>query len=336
MKIYLIILILFFSLKPLSANNDDWVINKDHSEIFFEIPYLTVATVTGRLKRYHGHANIQLSPQINFQNIFINIESASLDTGNKKRDHHIKSNHFLKTKKFPIINFKSQKITNDNHHHQAQGELTIKGISKKVTISFESTDPIKDTWGYQSIFIKFHLVINRKDFHINWDKFYGDNQYLIGNQIKVKGSFQLQQKSQQTPGTKHLIPDTKYIRLHNQYSQGKINKKQLEKQTVRKVKITTPQKSEKVVKKKTTAKLQPQPKNPSLKKKTLSWWVAYIFIGLTGFYSFIYLLIKVKFYFLNKWKEKYQENNFLGILSDLIIFSLFIMYSWSIWYLGFS
>lgn len=199
----LLILVLF----SFSAWSQSWVSNKDHSEVLFKIPYMTVSELTGRFGDFEATAELDSTNGI-FKTINVKIFSSSVDTGNKMRDGHLKGNDFFESDQHPHMIFVGKKITKN----KVEGILTIKNISKPASFEITTTDSVKDTWGYENKFVKFKGSINRKDFNITWNKTLDEQKYLVGNEITLWGVFQMQPFSGKTPPSKHMIPDTSYIR----------------------------------------------------------------------------------------------------------------------------
>lgn len=143
----------------------------------------------------------------------VDIVSKSIDTGNKMRDGHLRDNDFLQSDYFPKITFKSDAVRKISpSHYRVSGPLTIKGITKIREFDVTFSDRVKDTWGYDNTFAKFTALINRKDFNIVWNKTLDGQQFLVSDEIVVKGTFQMQPSSAKTPNSKHMIPDTDAIR----------------------------------------------------------------------------------------------------------------------------
>lgn len=203
---------LLLLLLPLAVFASKWVSNRDHSEVMFQIPYMGVSELTGRFNEFNGEI-ILSDKNGNPESLVVQIVSASIDTGNKMRDNHLRGNDFFQSEKHPFITFKSNdiKIVKPNAF-KATGELSIKGIKKVTTIEFTSTDSLKDTWGYENKFVKFKSTLNRKDFNIVWNKTLDGQQFLVGDTITYWGTFQIQPSRSKTPNSKHMIPDTEYIR----------------------------------------------------------------------------------------------------------------------------
>lgn len=197
------------SLNALSA---DWVINKDHSEIMFKVTYLNVSELTGRFTEYSGSVDWD-EGQKRFRKISISVLTASADTGHKMRDNHLEGNDFFNSREFPKLTFESTEVKSiGKDKFSARGNLTIKGITKPSVVTFTLTDSVKDTWGYENKFAKFETMVNRKEFNLNWNKTLDGSKYLVGDDVTVWGVFQIQPANAMTPASKHMIPDTEYIR----------------------------------------------------------------------------------------------------------------------------
>lgn len=206
--------VLFFSLSffSLMTHAGPWGLNNDHSEILFQVPYMGVSELSGRFNEFSGAVEFK-DDGITVSGVEVKINSSSIDTNNKMRDGHLRGSDFFQSKEHPYIIFKSKKVTPlSKNSYKAEGSLTIKGISRVRTIEFSVTESLKDTWGYENKFVKFKSSLNRKDFKINWNKTLDGKQFLVGDNVSFWGTFQIQPNNALTPKSKHMIPDTEYIR----------------------------------------------------------------------------------------------------------------------------
>ncbi|MCM2348757.1 MAG: YceI family protein [Bacteriovoracaceae bacterium] len=209
MKIWFILCSLVFSTTTFAA---EWVINKDHSEILFKVDYLNVSELTGRFSEYSGKVEIDDKSGLP-KNITITVLTNSIDTGHKMRDNHLSTNDFFESRQYPELIFKSSDIKNvGNNQFKANGVLTIKNVNRPTLITFSLTDSVTDTWGYENKFVKFQSKLNRRDFKLNWNKTLDNNKYLVGDEVSYWGVFQIQPSKALTPSSKHMLPDTEYIR----------------------------------------------------------------------------------------------------------------------------
>lgn len=294
------LLLLLFSL---SAHAQNWTINKDHSQILFEIPYLQISEVTGRFSRFDGQGVYDEETK-NFKNVTLTIDATTIDTGNKMRDGHLKSNDFLKTSIYPTIIFVSNDIRKlKGNQYEARGQLTIRNVTRNVNFQFTTSDPVTDTWGFQNVFVKFESKIDRRDFKILWNKTLPDSQYLVGDIITVRGNFQMQPMGAKTPTTKHMIPDTAGIREREKIMRGeglplpKDTKTPLPPATV----TNETSKASEIV--------RDAPLTTAVKSESRSqmWWSFFAVLGLLGFVAAIMVASMSKHYLAAALHVKYVE-----------------------------
>lgn len=192
-----------------------WVVNRDHSEIMFQVSYMNVTELNGRFNDFSGEAKLNDSAVPT--ELQVKIKASSIDTGNRLRDSHLKDQDFLQADHNPEIIFNSKSIAKSAPgKYRASGSLTIKGITRPAVFDFSVSDAVKDTWGFDNRFVKFSSKINRKDYSIVWNKTLDGQQFLVGNTIAISGAFQLQPEGKKTPNSKHMIPDTEHIRERDQ------------------------------------------------------------------------------------------------------------------------
>ena len=225
-KLYVTIFFLFL---VSIATAETWVTNRDHSEIMFQVPYMGVSELTGRFNEFNG--KVEFTDQNDrIESLLVQISASTIDTGNKMRDGHLKGGDFFQCQQHPYITFKSNQISSIGANtYKASGDMSIKGITRPASILFTATKSLKDTWGYENKFIKFKSSINRKDYNINWNKTLDGKQFLVGDVVTFWGTFQIQPAKSATPNSKHMIPDTQYIR--NRDMERRNGTEQLEKES---------------------------------------------------------------------------------------------------------
>jgi polyisoprenoid-binding protein YceI len=115
------------------------------------------------------------------------IEAASIETREPQRDTHLKSADFLHVEKFPTLSFKSTDIKVAGEGElKVQGDLTIRGVTRKVTFAVEGpTPPTKDPWGNTRIAISATTKINRKDFGLTWNAALETGGILVGDEVTI-------------------------------------------------------------------------------------------------------------------------------------------------------
>lgn len=151
--------------KSIPAGN--YAIDPAHSKIGFEIPHLVISTVEGRFSKFDG--NIKVEEKLEKSKATLNVDVASISTENKDRDDHLKSGDFFDVAKFPKMTFVSKKISGTPDALKITGALTLKGVTKDVTLDAKYLGEVKDAYGNLKIAFSAKGTINRKDFGLTWN-----------------------------------------------------------------------------------------------------------------------------------------------------------------------
>lgn len=299
--------------------------------MFFQVEYLNVTDVTGRFNSFSGTVNFE-RPDLP-KEISIRIDTSSLDSGNNLRDGHLKSQEFLKSKQHPFITFKSGTVSlKKAATFVATGTLFLAGVSRKHSFEFSLSAPQKDTWNYESRFVKFKSKINRKDFNLVWNKTLSENKYLVGDEISIWGTFQLQPGSLTTPTSKHMIPDTSYIRKREKLNRGELTQADFDQDVRPSIGGESPRDL------KPNQAQVPQAtrviKYDREFRQTMTWQISFWTLGLFGFLAAIIIGLYTKNIIVQKYPEKYREGGKLGIISDSIIIVFVLVYVVAFWEVG--
>lgn len=143
-----------------------YTIDGAHSKVGFEIPHLVISSVEGRFGSYSGE--VTLAPKFGDSKVSVDIETKSIDTGIAKRDEHLRSGDFFDAAKHPKLTFKSKKVEGSPESFKVQGDLTIKGVTKAVTLDGKYLGTVKDGYGNQKAAFHATTKISRKDFGLTW------------------------------------------------------------------------------------------------------------------------------------------------------------------------
>ncbi|MBU0485695.1 MAG: YceI family protein [Proteobacteria bacterium] len=167
------------------ATATEWAIDNDHSNAYFSVKHMTVAKVRGTLKDVTGTIDLENGA---LKNLAITVGVASIDTGVQQRDDHLKSPDFFDLKKFKTIEFTATGITPKTAmQYEVTGDLTIHGVTKKVTIDLLGPSPeAKDPWGNIRRGISISTKLNRKDFGLNYNAVLDNGGLLIGDMVEVE------------------------------------------------------------------------------------------------------------------------------------------------------
>lgn len=124
-----------------------WTIDPTHAQVEFAVKHMAISTVRGQFKTFTatGETNDAGMPTA----LTMEIDAASISTNNEQRDGHLVSPDFFDAANFPKLTFTATKISGTADALTIVGDLTIKGVTKSVTLTGEMASPIKDPWGNQ-------------------------------------------------------------------------------------------------------------------------------------------------------------------------------------------
>ena len=146
-----------------------YTIDPAHSRIGFVARHAMVTKVRGSFNAFSGSGYFDADHPENSKLELI-VQAASIDTGNADRDAHLRSNDFFDMDAYPEITFSSTAIERvDDEHYRVSGDLTIKGVSRPVSVDFELSGSATDPFGNQRIGLEGTTTINRKDFGVTWN-----------------------------------------------------------------------------------------------------------------------------------------------------------------------
>lgn len=176
------------------SHTSKWVLDPAHSEILFKVKHLMIANVKGEFRTFNATVE---TPAESFEQavVKVNIETASIDTNSEDRDKHLKSADFFDVENHPEMTFKGtsfQKVSDGQY--KLKGQLTIKGVSKEVSLDVEYGGMMKDPWGNQKAGFSLTGKINRKDWGLNWNAALEAGGVLVGDEVTITAELQFTQK----------------------------------------------------------------------------------------------------------------------------------------------
>lgn len=162
-----------------------WNIDPSHSGVHFTVRHMVVSKVRGSFTRWQGTIQFdEKNPEAG--KVSVQIEAPSIDTREEKRDAHLRSPDFFDTEKYPTLGFESTRVEKvDGQSFRIIGDLTIRGITKQVTLDAEYLGGGKDPWGNERIGFEARTTINRKDFGLAWNQVLEAGGVLIGEKIEI-------------------------------------------------------------------------------------------------------------------------------------------------------
>ncbi|MDO7854691.1 YceI family protein [Hymenobacter convexus] len=167
-----------------------WTLDPTHSEVQFKIKHLVISTVTGSFKSFQG--SMQSESDDNFANaqVEFSLDVDSIDTNQEMRDGHLKGEEFFDAAKFPTIKFESTSFVKDGDGYKITGNLTMKDVTKPVTLEAEYGGSAVDFYGNHKAGFEVTGKINRKEFGLTWGGITEAGAIVLGDDVKLIANVQ--------------------------------------------------------------------------------------------------------------------------------------------------
>jgi polyisoprenoid-binding protein YceI len=164
----------------------NYTVDAAHSRFGFVARHAMVTKVRGAFNDFDGKAFIDGEQPAN-SSVNVTLQVASVDTRNAQRDGHLRNNDFLDADNFPTITFASTAITHESgNDFVVTGDLTIKGVTKSVSLPLEFQGAAKDPFGNDRIGFEGSVVINRKDWGITWNAALETGGVLVSEKVTLE------------------------------------------------------------------------------------------------------------------------------------------------------
>jgi polyisoprenoid-binding protein YceI len=169
-----------------STLTGSYTLDPAHSHIGFVARHAMVTKVRGSFHEVDGSGYFDAEDPSRSQ-LHVTIDAKSIDTGNADRDAHLRSNDFFDMETYPHITFESTSVDAvGEDHYRVTGDLTIKGVSKPVTVDFELTGAAVDPFGNHRLGLEGKTVINRKDWGVTWNAPLETGGVLVGEKVTLE------------------------------------------------------------------------------------------------------------------------------------------------------
>ena len=165
--------------------NANWTLDKAHSEVGFSVRHMMISNVRGHFNEFAAAVTAE-DNDLTSANVSVTIDPTSIDTRNSDRDNHLRSADFFKVEEHPKITFESTRLVqNGDSEYALEGNLSILGTTKQVTLDCEIQGPAKDPWGNEKIGVVATGKINRADFGLTWNAALEAGGVLVGDTVKL-------------------------------------------------------------------------------------------------------------------------------------------------------
>jgi polyisoprenoid-binding protein YceI len=163
-----------------------YTLDPTHTRIGFLARHAMVTKVRGSFNEFEGTATVDGDNPAN-STVRVTIDAASIDTRNAQRDAHLRSNDFLAMDEYPQITFVSTGVVPvDESTFEVSGDLTIKGVTKPITVPFAFEGAAQDPFGNQRIGFDGSVSISRKDYGITWNAALETGGVLVSDKIVLE------------------------------------------------------------------------------------------------------------------------------------------------------
>jgi len=169
-----------------------WSVDKAHSQVQFSVTHLIISEVTGKFNSFD--ANIE-TVKDDFSDVKIDFSADinSINTENEKRDAHLKSDDFFNAEKYPKMTFKATSMKKvSNNKFKLTGDLTIRDVTKKITLDVTYNGTVKDPWGNTKAGFKISGELNRFDYNLKWNSLMEAGGAVVSKEVRLNINLELQ------------------------------------------------------------------------------------------------------------------------------------------------
>ncbi|PRY12126.1 YceI family protein [Kineococcus rhizosphaerae] len=161
-----------------------WTIDETHSEVSFTVRHMAVSKVRGRLGSVSGQIVTAEDPTAS--TVTAEVDVTTITTFNEARDGHIKSGDFFEVETHPTATFRSTSLTHDGDDFVLVGDLTIKGVTRPVTLTVEVSGFGPDAYGGTRVGFSAKGRIDRRDFGISFDAKLDNGGLVVADKVDLE------------------------------------------------------------------------------------------------------------------------------------------------------
>jgi polyisoprenoid-binding protein YceI len=168
-----------------------WLIDPSHSEIQFKVKHLMITTVTGYFSQFSLEVETEREDFTKASYIVFKADINSINTNNEQRDTHLKSPDFFDATNFSQIEFTGTTFEKASSNYRLHGNLTIRTVTKPVTLQVEFGGIVKDPYGQTKAGFTVEGKISRKEFGLTWNAVTEAGSVVVSDEIKIHCEVQL-------------------------------------------------------------------------------------------------------------------------------------------------
>lgn len=167
-----------------------WTLDPVHSAVTFSVKHMMVTTVRGSMQIRDFDLDFRPT-DLAASSVRVTLDVASINTGQEMRDNHLRSADFFEADAYPIIEFASTRIEPDGDEYLIHGELTIRDVSRPVTLSAEYAGSVPNMKGGLSAGFSARTKINREDFGLTWNVALESGGLMVSKDVKIEIDLQV-------------------------------------------------------------------------------------------------------------------------------------------------
>ncbi|MBL7700527.1 MAG: polyisoprenoid-binding protein [Chitinophagaceae bacterium] len=171
-----------------------WKADPAHTEIQFKVKHLMITTVTGYFRKFDLEVVTETEDFNSTTSINFTADSSSIDTNNAQRDTHLKSGDFFNAEKYGRIQFTGTRYEALNDKATLQGNLTIRGITKPITLDVNFAGTVVDPYGQKKAGFAVTGRISRKEFELKWNAVTEAGSVVVSDEVRIVADIQLIQQ----------------------------------------------------------------------------------------------------------------------------------------------
>lgn len=161
-----------------------WTIDESHTSVSFKVKHLGLARTRGRFAKFEGAVRVGERPEDS--TVEVTIDAASVDSHDETRDAHLRSADFLDVENHPSLTFRSTAVSGKGDRWIVDGELTVAGVTKAVTLDVEFDGVAGDPWGGSRAGFTATAVVNREDYGLTWNAALETGGFLVGKSVTIE------------------------------------------------------------------------------------------------------------------------------------------------------
>ncbi|MDP9278071.1 MAG: YceI family protein [Gemmatimonadota bacterium] len=169
---------------PATGTKTTWKLDPSHTLVEFSAKHLMITTVKGRITDVEGTI-VSDEKDLGNSSVEATLKAVSIDTRTDQRDQHLRSADFLNAELFPEIKFRSTRIEGDKEKFKLTGDLTIRDVTRPITLEVQFEGRTRDPWGGDRVGFSASGKIDRRDFGLTWNQALEAGGVVVGNDVKI-------------------------------------------------------------------------------------------------------------------------------------------------------